>query len=71
MYKKSCQQLGAYKKARKFIDRDVTLRLYESLILPLVDQCEVVYLTAAAVPKRAAVKAKYGMWMHPTGHRLH
>ncbi len=46
IYRKSCHKLGAIRKARTFVGRKIALHLYKSLVIPLVDYCDIVYHTA-------------------------
>ena len=42
-FKKSSMKLGAIRKIRHNLDRATTLLLYKSLVLPLIDYCDIVY----------------------------
>ena len=44
IYKKSCCKLGAIKKCRKYLNKNLTLILYKSLVAPHIDYCDIVYM---------------------------
>ncbi len=46
VYNKSCKKLGAIKKCRKFLNTKISLMLYKSLAVPLMDYCDTVYMQA-------------------------
>ena len=46
MYQTACSKVGAIKKTRKCLNKDVALTLYKSLILPHLDFGDVIYMTA-------------------------
>ena len=46
IYKNVCQKLGAIRKTRICMDNRTSLTLYKSLVLPIIDYCDVVYMTA-------------------------
>ena len=46
IYSKSCSKVGLLKKIRPTIDHSTALTLYKSLILPHLDDCDTVYMTA-------------------------
>ena len=46
VYKKTCSKVGLLKKVWHFIDHSTALTLYKSLVLPHIDYCDVVYMTA-------------------------
>ncbi len=46
VYKKTCSKVGLLKKVRHYIHHSTALTLYKSLVLPHIDYCDVVYMTA-------------------------
>ncbi len=46
IYRKSCQKLGAIKKCHNVITTKLANMLYKSLILPLLDYCDIAYTHA-------------------------
>ncbi len=46
VYKKTCSKVGLLKKVRYLVDRPTASTLYKSLVLPHLDYCDVVYVTA-------------------------
>ena len=44
IYRKSCQKVGAIKNCRKYITPKLSNMLYKSLVLPLLDYCDIVYM---------------------------
>ena len=45
-----CQKLGAIRKSRRWFDTTTSLILYESWILPVIDYCDVIYMTTTKRP---------------------
>ena len=46
VYKKSCNKLGAIRKCRKYLNKNLSLLMYKSLVAPLIDYCDIVYMQA-------------------------
>ena len=46
MYRNVCQKLGEIQKTRMCLDNKTSLILYKSLLLPIIDYCDVAYMTA-------------------------
>ena len=46
LYSKTCSKVGLLKKIRCNIDHSTALALYNSLVLPHLDYCDTIYLTA-------------------------
>ena len=46
LYKKSTMKLGAICKTREYVDQSTVLMLYNSLVLPHLDYCDTVFMTA-------------------------
>ena len=44
VYKKSCNKLGAIRKCRKHLNKGLSLMMYKSLVVPLIDYCDIVYM---------------------------
>ncbi len=47
IYHKSCRKFGAIKKVRIFLNYKITLMLHRSLVVPLFDYCDTVYMNSA------------------------
>ncbi len=48
LYSKTCSKVGLLKKIRSNIDHSTALPLYKSLVLPHLDYCDTIYMTANA-----------------------
>ncbi len=46
VYKKGSMKMGAISKIRKVLDQSTALSLYKSLVLPQLDYCDIVYMSA-------------------------
>ena len=46
VYNKVCQKLGAIRKVRNCLGKDLALHLYRSLVLPHYDYCDTIYMCA-------------------------
>ena len=46
LYNKTCSKVGVIKKVRNCLDNKLALTLYKRLVLPHIDYCDVVYMSA-------------------------
>ena len=46
LYNKTYSKIGVIKKVRNCLDNKLALTLYKSLVLPHIDYCDVVYVSA-------------------------
>ena len=49
IHNKASRKLGALHKVREYMDQEIALKLYKSLVLPHFDYCDTVYMTATQV----------------------
>ena len=67
---KSSKKLGILRKSREFLDQKTSLLLYKSLVVPYLDYCDTVCMTAnecELLIEETAVDSKYRLLYDPYG----